>query len=74
MYIARGDMNNVSYYCNQINVGQKVWIHFSLGLVFKKKKKNTKPVIYSLQLKYKLCDAGYVKPCVWTYDWVCERT
>lgn len=24
MYIARGDMNNVSYYCNQINVGQKV--------------------------------------------------
>lgn len=22
MYIARGDMNNVSYYCNQINVGK----------------------------------------------------
>ena len=39
MYIARGDMNNVSYYCNQINVGQKVWMNFSLGLVFKKKGK-----------------------------------
>ena len=61
MYIARGDMNNVSYYSNQINVG-KVWINFSLRLVFKRKnkknKKKNKPVIYSLQLKYKLCDAG----------------
>ena len=41
MYIARGDMNNVSYYSNQINVG-KVWINFSLRLVFKRKNKKNK--------------------------------